>query len=1044
MSRLSSCLHKKLVEPRFLRSLLPTGFLSGLLGVLICLAGAGGQGAEPDTATVQVVAADTRQVVVDLVIPRYDLHRLVVAGIEYTAISVPGLDATTGPGDPQLPGAATLVGVPPGATLTLRVLSADAMTVPLAAPILPGAYPVFADAPLAMLPSRSDAVYAPNQAVYGADAWFPSALATAGAPVQWRSQRVVAVQLHPVQMNPVQRTLRIYHHLRIAIEFNDTGLSPAAARTAVDEGPFERVLAATLINYQPARAWRTPVASPQSRAQVATTPWLRVVTGETGIYALPCPLLAAAGLDLANVDVTTLQLFRHGQTGEEIALDVRDANGDGRCDATTGAKILFYAEASTAPSSVTRVYWLTYGHRAGKRMRMDAGANPTATPVTTYLHSTRLEQNRLYYSYIPLQEGADHWYWDVLSPYTGTSRSYTVTVDHLSPGGAPGRLDIALAGYDGGHRTQLFVNDRLVEDTAWQGRTAYTATVALPDGLLQEGANTLRVAATGGASDYQYVNAFAFSYARSFYAMEDGLRFDQPSGGAWRYTLAGFTAAEVAVYDISAPADVHQIATIANASPCPCTVDFTTPAAGPRTYLSLTASQMRTPLSLDLALPSDLLAPAQGADYLIITPAMWTAQVEPLAQLHAGEGLRVRVVDLQMVYDTFGDGSADPASLRAFLAYALANWPAPAPTYVLLVGDGSYDPRGYVTAAGQNPMPAYLRLVDPWLGETASDNQLVAFDPATNLPALAIGRLPAVTTGDLDAIVAKIVGYAQATPAPRRLAVVAGAAYTAGGTPDPAGNFWQFGDQVAASAAPSLAVTRLYYNPCPATTNPACALPDPPYPAYPSGPALTSALVDAINAGQTLVAYTGHGAPGSWGGNPTLFGVGDVSRLNNGDHLPVTLDLTCYTGYFQMPQRVTLAEALLRQAGSGAVGAWASSGQGVASGHLWLARGFLTAWLDQGIDRVGLAALAGKAALWANAGGVHTELIDTYHFFGDPALRLPPSAMPPVTPTPVLTPAAPTSTPPPGPTATPPATLFLPHLCAPPPSPSLPSPPPPP
>jgi hypothetical protein len=63
------------------------------------------------------------------------------------------------------------------------------------------------------------------------------------------------------------------------------------------------------------------------------------------------------------------------------------------------------------------------------------------------------------------------------------------------------------------------------------------------------------------------------------------------------------------------------------------------------------------------------------------------------------------------------------------------------------------------------------------------------------------------------------------------------------------------------------------------------------------------------------------------------------------------------------------------------------TGLGVSTGHDLLERGLLTAVFKQGVSRLGLAALAGKAALYAS--GQNYDLIDTFTMFGDPALHLP-------------------------------------------------------
>ena len=156
-------------------------------------------------------------------------------------------------------------------------------------------------------------------------------------------------------------------------------------------------------------------------------------------------------------------------------------------------------------------------------------------------------------------------------------------------------------------------------------------------------------------------------------------------------------------------------------------------------------------------------------------------------------------------------------------------------------------------------------MVDPWIGETAADNRLVAFNPGNTLPVMAIGRLPVNSVAEAQTVVSKILAYEQNPPAGdwrSRVAFVADNAYGANGALDPAGNFWQLSDMVADDPAlvpATLTEDRLYLNICYPATYPQCNLPNPPYPPYTSGPTLTVALTKTINSGRVLVNYVGHG-----------------------------------------------------------------------------------------------------------------------------------------------------------------------------------------
>ena len=74
-------------------------------------------------------------------------------------------------------------------------------------------------------------------------------------------------------------------------------------------------------------------------------------------------------------------------------------------------------------------------------------------------------------------------------------------------------------------------------------------------------------------------------------------------------------------------------------------------------------------------------------------------------------------------------------------------------SYLLLVGDGTYDPRNYLGFGANDLVP--VKLVDTAVAETASDDWFADFD-GDGLSEMAVGRLPAGTAAEASAMVAKI------------------------------------------------------------------------------------------------------------------------------------------------------------------------------------------------------------------------------------------------------------------------------------------------
>ena len=131
-----------------------------------------------------------------------------------------------------------------------------------------------------------------------------------------------------------------------------------------------------------------------------------------------------------------------------------------------------------------------------------------------------------------------------------------------------------------------------------------------------------------------------------------------------------------------------------------------------------------------------------GADYLILSPSLFLPALTDLISLRQSQGLIVAVENLQAIYDA-SDGRPTPDAIHAYLQNAYSTW-NPRPAYVLLVGDGTFDPKLYRADSAETFLPPYLADVDPWMGETAADNRYALLDEGSPgfgdmLPDLLVG-----------------------------------------------------------------------------------------------------------------------------------------------------------------------------------------------------------------------------------------------------------------------------------------------------------------
>ena len=808
-----------------------------------------------------------------------------------------------------------------------------------------------------------------------------------------RDQRYVAVQVNPVQYNPVSGEVILHRRFTVAIDFTykqspDVGASPS-------DGGFESVLSASLLNYESAASWRGRQPGAILPANLAETardagmPSFKIMVNQDGMYQITAADLDALGVPVADIPTTTVKLSYRGR---EVPIHVLES-GEGIFES-----LWFYGEQSQTKYTDTNVYWLTYdltplpGAEPGLRMPSRSAAPvPTSTAEisTSYSATLRLEEDHLYRSYMPWAGNPyagpwdpwDHWFWDYTLYYwidPGNPRNKPVLVSPAQINGLSTEPYYAMfrasmsgltstPGVNPDHCVDFFVYGDWVGRHSWDGKYSEEL-VGFPvsSALLLEGPSTVEahVCETGAFSDITFYDWFELEVRCSYQAEGDALIFDAAEAG-WQYRLDGFSTDAVEIFDISGTYTVSHLvgAEVTLLDPHHVAAFYDEATEQSTRYFALTHDQLKSPLSIVEDTPSNLADPANHADYIVIAPKEFVPDVQPLADHRAAQGLAVQVVDLESIFDEFNYGIYSPEAIRDFLAHAYHNWSGSAPLYVLLVGDGTYDYKGNLIQGNPNMLPPYLAWVDLFKGETAADNRYVSVAGDDPLPDMHIGRLPAETTAQLGAMVAKTIAY-ETGPTPRdwaeRVLFVS----------DDQADFYALSDDLVNNY-----------------------LPDPyiPIKAYYASTCLTAdsckqVILDTLNTtGALLVNYIGHGGVQQWTANG-VWGIDDLLSLEFTERLPVMLPMACDEGAFHEAEIDVLAESTVRIAGRGAVASWSATGEGYASGHDYLNKGFLQAVLYDGVRELGAAADAGKARLATT--GHFTDLLETYHLFGDPALRL--------------------------------------------------------
>ena len=690
----------------------------------------------------------------------------------------------------------------------------------------------------------------------------------------------------------------------------------------------------------------SPIRERDRRTQLllAAGEGAKVVIRQEGWYRLTGAELAAAGVNYLGSNPETLRLFVNGS---EQAIRV-NAGGDGSFDAADSVE--FYGVPLDTQSAGTQTYWLVQGTERGERIAVQGGAATAGKLFTsTYTAESR---ERLFYAGGVLNGATENFFGRVVTTKAAAMGLQIAGVDTGSQQSA--KLEVAVEGFSNvPHEVQVSLNGEVVGRIAFAGKGRETLSVPVPVGLLVEGQNQIALLEVGNATAVSAAVYGRVSYPRVANARNDLLAFSlTPAEISGPARVSGFSEPAVRVFDVTNPGQVTELqGAVSKSAMNGYLVDFVPQFGGEsvRHFVAIADRAALKTASISANRPSAWWKPENKADYVAIAYGSLIPALADLKALRESQGLKVAVVDVEDVYDEFGFGVKSPEAIQAFIRAAVSGWQVP-PRFVLLVGDGSQDPRDYL-GLGQDLIPT--KLVDTKTVETASDDWMADVN-GDGKPGVAIGRLPAKTPADVAAMVAKIVTHERAARGLDKALFVADTAVLT--------NFEEQNQGILGLVPPSVSVE---------TAN-----------ADSLGDAGTrGAILNSVRSGVDLVHYSGHGTIDHWRGN--LLSVDDVPLLTNAERLPIVTVSNCLTGIFQEPLMEGLGKVLVKAPTAGAVAVWGSSGTTEVPGQVTMMTEFMrSAFVDESVKTLGEAIVRAKAAV------ADPDVRNTWILLGDPATRI--------------------------------------------------------
>ena len=391
-------------------------------------------------------------------------------------------------------------------------------------------------------------------------------------------------------------------------------------------------------------------------------------------------------------------------------------------------------------------------------------------------------------------------------------------------------------------------------------------------------------------------------------------------------------------------------------------------------YFCVADDYYLNPDSIKEDIASDLRNPSNGADYIIITHPDFMEAAQRLKTLRESqypdsgiENPRIKIVDVNQIYDEFSYGLLNPQSLRDFVRYAFENWVQPAPAYVVLFGDMSHDYRQLLASSRPNFIPSIPYYISTY-GRAPSDNFIVDVAGGDLAPDLAIGRMSCETKEEANVLMDKLENY-------------------------PADNSkeWKQDVMLASSGLSLEDELHFRFNFYSNRLADNFLTPNGIHPSrvfnFPSnhedsmyiggGPKIRQEIDEGIIIGN----YYGHGGGYQW---DLIFTNDDINLLQNDGRLPVIFSVTCYTAHFD--DQNVFGEIFNKLPGRGSIGFF---------GNTVLTYWPLGAVIDEAIfdeifnkknHSIGKAILNAKN--FVGTGGYYGQQINLLTYLGDPGLKL--------------------------------------------------------
>jgi len=619
----------------------------------------------------KIISSDETGVNLIYQVPDFERNRLSMNNLPYDLIEIEKSPLSKEKGKPQIPVRIIALGIPPDANIEVSV--SDFKFREISQVNLDLADTLGEN----FTPSDKGSLFPDNYAT--SDQFYPQNLVEVEKIMWVRNLRVARIRIFPVQYNPLRNVVRYYSEISLKVNF----VGPKTKSLSQEKDSFDKIYQNMLINFDQAKNWRksqsvTPNYFPANPLASAVNCY-KILIREDGLYRIDAATLQSAGIDISQIDPRTIQIFNGGGKAlplsnfvprpalQELAIQVAGEN-DGIFNSSD--YILFYGRSVnnwdydsvnnqynryTNNYTTQNVYWLTWGGSfPNKRMTIKDGSLADFNPVMVNKTKSRLHLEND--THLGLINGEIFDY----------SRWFWLTTQNAS-------LFLSLSGIIASDTARLKVNARFVPPaiivnsdpaviTRTFGDTTEAKTASLVEGLNQIELNFSRVA---------YIDYYEVEYSSRAEVRDGQLFFESPdTSGVLQYNITGV----ISTFSLLDVTDLFDVKQITNYRLAGSNLSFqdTLLANQKKRYYLVADNRQKTPLSISPAVFANLkdtLDPSNAADFIVISHPSFLNNFSSFVNLRQNQH-RVKLVNVEDIYNEFSWGLFDPMAIRDFLKYA--------------------------------------------------------------------------------------------------------------------------------------------------------------------------------------------------------------------------------------------------------------------------------------------------------------------------------------------------------------------------------------